>query len=473
MHGPGARTEEGTARPGRAFGALRHPDFRLFWSGAAIYHVASWMLQVAQNWLIYDLTGSALAVGLTGLFLSIPFVAMSLYAGTVIDRTDRRKVLIWISIGNLVIVLTIGVLVWVGLIEVWHIYASSVGTALLGAFESPARSALLPHLVPRADLMTAVSLHSVLRRGTQIVGPALGGVALAVLGVTGSYFLNAGGLVVLLACLFAMRVEDATGESTETNPLRAVREGLGYVRTHAVIGPLLAMETVLSFFGSFNPMLVVFARQVFELGPEGFGLLQSASGLGTVLGSLALTAVGEVERKGRLILAAVIAYGASLIAFSFTPWFPLAIVMLVMSGAADIVNGATRLTIIQLLAPGRMRGRVMSLHAISTRGTGPLGGFQLGAMASVVGVQSAVAFGGLACILAAGLVAWQVPAVRRFTGERTDEPLQGSAAARGPDTGNGRVEGWGAAPAPAAQALRSSEHGTVWREVSPTPPEEG
>lgn len=417
MHGPGPSTPGAPVGQGRAFGALRYRDFRLFWSGAAIYHVATWMLQVAQSWLIYDLTESAFAVGLTGFFLSVPFVAMSLYAGTVIDRTDRKKVLIWISLGNLVVVLAIAVLVARGWIQVWHIYASGVIHALLGAFESPARSALLPHLVRRADLMTAVSLHSVLRRGTQIVGPALGGIALLYLGVTGSYFLNAAALVVMLFCLFAMRVEGAVGESTQTNPLRAIGEGLGYVRTHAIIGPLLLLETVMSMFGSFNPMLVVFAREVFALGPAGFGLLQSASGLGTVIGSLGLTAIGNVKHKGRLLLVAAMIYGTMVVAFALTPWFVVALFILAASGAADIINGATRMTVIQLLAPGQMRGRVMSLHAVSTRGVGPLGGFNLGTMASFMGVQSAVALGGALCITIAVLVAWRLPAIWRFTGE--------------------------------------------------------
>jgi MFS family permease len=422
MHRPGPGSEDGPAPEGRAFGALRHRNFRLFWIGAAVNHTSLWMLQVAQSWLIYDLTGSALAVGLTGLFLSVPFVVMSLYAGTVADRVDRKKVLIWISIGDLAIVLTLGMLVATGAIQVWQIYLGAVGNALLGAFESPARSSLLPHLVPRADLMTAISLNSVLRRGTQIVGPALGGIVLALFGVTGSYFLNAGALVVMLACVLLMHVEGAVGESTQRNPLRAMVEGLGYVRSHAVIGPLIALEMVLSAFGSFNSMLVVFAREVFELGPQGFGLLQSAAGLGTVLGSLTLTAFGDVRRKGRLLLLAAAIYGLTTIAFALTPWFLLAVGILLVAGAADIVNGATRVTIIQLLVPSQLRGRVMGLHSVSTRGLGPLGGFNMGMMATFVGVQSAVAIGGAVCILAVSVVAWRVPAIRRFSGDGTSEP---------------------------------------------------
>jgi MFS family permease len=172
-------------------------------------------------------------------------------------------------------------------------------------------------------------------------------------------------------------------------------------------------------FGSFNPMLVVFAREVFYLGPEAFGFLQSAAGLGTVLGSLTLTAFGDVKRKGRLLLLAAVSYGVTVVAFALTPWFLLAAAILLASGAADIVNGATRMTVIQLLVPGHLRGRVMGLHAVSTRGLGPLGGFNLGTMASFMGVQYAVALGGAVCILAGTVVAWRVPAIRRFSG---DEP---------------------------------------------------
>ncbi len=442
MDDPGAIAQEARIQ-GRAFGALRHRDFRLFWGGAAISHVGTWMQQVAQGWLIYQLTGSALAVGLSGLFLSVPFVTMSLYAGTVVDRVDRKRVLVYVEALNLAIVLAVAILVVGGWVQVWHIYASNVLHALVGAFESPARSSLLPHLVPRADLMTAVSLHTVLRRGTQIVGPALGGVAVATVDVGGTYLLNASGYVVLLACLLAMRASQVLPEGAHSSPIRAAAEGLDYVRHHWVIGPLLLLELVMSLFGSYNPMLVVFAREVFHAGPEGFGLLQSASGVGTVIGSLVLTAVGNVQHKGRLMLASNALLGASVLAFAFCPWFLVALAFLAIAGAADIAMGSTRMTVIQLLAPGRMRGRVMSLHSITTRGTGPLGGFQTGTLATFLGVQAAVGVGALVCILATLAVAVRVPAIRRFVGTVMDaEP---SAVL----SGEGREDGRAAlAPSP-------------------------
>lgn len=429
MRRRGARADGAPpAEARRAFGALRHRDFRLFWGGALISHVGAWMQQVAQAWLIYDLTGSAFLVGLTGVFLSVPFITMSFYAGTVVDRVDRKRLLIWIEFLSMANVVGVGLLVWTGWIEVWHIYASNVFQALLGAFESPTRSSLLPYLVPRADLMTAISLHAVLRRGSQMVGPALGGVALAAIGVAGTYFVNAGAGFVLLCSLLLIKATNPISDRTAARPLQAIVDGLRYVRRDTVIRTLLLMEAALSLFGSFNPMMVIFAREVFEVGPQGLGLLQAASGAGTVAGSLALAAAGDVRQKGRLVILGAVIYGLAVASFAFCPWFTLALVILATAGAADIVMGAIRTTIIQFLARGEMLGRVMSLHAISTRGVGPFGGSQIGAMTEFVGVQSAVAFGALVCVGVALTVAWRAPRVRSFTGSL--DPSGGGAQTR-------------------------------------------
>lgn len=422
---PGAGT-------GRAFGALHHRDFRLFWGGALIAHVGSWMQQVAQSWLIYDITGSPLLVGLSGLFLSVPFIAMSLYAGTVVDRVDRKRLLVWIEGANLILILVIGVLVWGGWIQVWHIYLSNVLHALLGAFESPARSALLPHLIPRSDLMTAVSLNAVLRRGSQMVGPALGGISIAAIGVAGTYFIHAAAYVAMLASLVLIRATNPVSERAHRAPLQALGEGLRYVRAEAVIGTLLVLEFAINFFGSYNSMMVIFARDVFEAGPQGFGMLQAASGVGTVLGSVVLGAFGDVKNKGRLIMAAGVSYGLAVMAFAFCPWFLLAIPILAIAGAADIVMGAVRMTVIQLLSRGEMLGRVMSLHAISTRGIGPSGGALMGGLAELVGVRSAVGFGGSICIAATLAVALLVPMLRDFSARPKASVTPGPPAARAP-----------------------------------------
>ena len=406
--------------PRRGFQVLRYRDFRLFWAGAVISHLGLWMEQVARNWLIYALTGSALSVGLNGLFMTIPFVAMSLYAGTVVDRVDHRRLLVWIETLNLASFVVLTLLIAAGEVQVWHIYATSAFQAMIGAFESPARSSLLPHLVPRGELIGAVNLFSVNRRGTQIIGPALGGISVAALGVEGTYIITCATYALLPGALLLMRTTNPPSLSAERNPIKALAESFRYVRRETLIGPLLLMETFISLFGYFNPMMVVFARDIFEVGAEGLGFLQSAVGAGSVLGSFGLAIVGGVRHKGRLMIIAGVAYGLTLTAFAFCPSFLLALPVLAAVGAADMLMGTLRVTLIQLAVEGNLRGRVMSLQAISTRGLSPLGGFQMGALASVIGVQSAVAFGAMICTAVMLAVALRVPSVRTFSD--TDQP---------------------------------------------------
>jgi len=405
-------TPENRAQPGRAFGALRHRDFRLLWGASLGFHVSNWMQQVAQNWLLYDLTGSALLVGLNGFIRTVPFLVMSLYAGTIADRVDRRKLLLLIECALCALTFALGIIVLSGNIRVWHIYTYSVVTALFGAFEIPAQQSLLPYVVPRADLMTAVALNSMVRRGTQIIGPSLGGIFVAAFGVADTYLINCVGYAGLITALAMMRATNPASERTSEPPLKAMVDGIRYVRSDPLIGALIPIEAVFSVFGSFNPLLVVLARDVFRVGPQGFGFLQSAPGIGTVVGTIGLSAVGDVRRKGRLMIIAGVVYGLSVIAFAFAPSFPLAVALLALSGAADFVRGATRLTTLQLVAEGPMLGRVMSLDGMSTRGLGQLGGFQAGTLSTWVGVHWAIAAGAMVCVVAILTVAWRVPAVR-------------------------------------------------------------
>ena len=403
--------------PGRAFGALRHRDFQLFWGGAVLSHIAGWMAQVAQAWLVYELTGSALLVGLSGLFQSVPFIALSFYAGTLIDRVDRRRLLIWVELANALVTFGLAILIATGRVQLWHLYLLGSLHGLIGAFESPARSALLPHLVPRADLMTAVSLQSIQRKGAQIVGPALGGIFLAAFGVAPSYFIHASSFLVVMGSLALLSTTNPATSRVGEPPLQAILAGIRYVRGQPIIGGLIVMEASMSIFGSYNAMMVIFAREVFHAGPEGLGWLQSAAGLGSVAGSLVLGAFGDVKQKSRLLFTAGLLYASLLVAFAFSPWFALALPLLALAGAMDIIFGAVRQTVIQLLTRDEMLGRVMSLSAISMRGLGTFGGFQAGALTSALGsVQLATGVGAMVCIAVLLGVGLRVPGLRSLSG---------------------------------------------------------
>ncbi len=417
MHGaPGLANPDDDAPAGRAFGALRHRDFRLLWSASLGFHVGNWMYHVAQNWLLYELTGSALMVGLNGFIRTVPFLAMSLYAGSIADRTDRRRLLMVVEFVLFLFALALGLLVLSGIVQVWHIYLFSALTALIGAFEIPAQQSLLPYMVPRQDLLTAVALNSMVRRGAQIVGPALGGLSLAAFGTAQTFLINCVGYLGLVVALSLMRTTNPVSERSKEPPLQAIGEGLRYVRSDPVMFTLIPLEALFSLFGSFNPLLVVYAREVFQVGPQGFGILQSAQGIGTVLGTIGLAVIGDVYHKGRLMIAAAILYALAVLAFAVCPWFVPAVCLLAISGAADFVRGATRSTTLQLVADGAMLGRVMSLDGMATRGLGQLGGFQAGTLGSLIGIHWAVAVGALICAGATLGVAWRVPQVRNLAG---------------------------------------------------------
>ncbi|MSQ10295.1 MAG: MFS transporter [Dehalococcoidia bacterium] len=407
---------DATAPSGGAFGAFRHRDFRLFWSGLVISHLGSWMQQVAQAWLLFSMTGSAAMVGLDGLFKTVPFVLVSLYAGTVVDRVDRRKTLIWVEALNGVLPLIMGTLVVTGRLEVWHFYLNSVLSASLGAFEAPSRQALLPNLVPRSDLMTAISLNSNVRKGSQMIGPAIGGILVAWFGAGWTFLISAAGTSVLVGSLLLMRTSNAPSTAPARNAVTALTEGFRYVRSEPLLLGLLVMQAAASLFGQYISMLVVFANLVHHVGPEGLGMLQSAAGLGALGGSLFLASRGDIRRKGRLLLGCGAVYAVAIMAFSWAPTFLMGLVFLVVVGAADVMMGTAKQTMIQLSVRHDMVGRVMALSSMSMRGVGPLGSFQTGLLTEFIGVQAAVAMGGVLTLTVMTAAFFLLPQLRSYGG---------------------------------------------------------
>lgn len=397
------------------FGALRSPNFRLFWGGLSVDNVFSLMQSVANGWLILNLTDSPFLLGLWGLFRAVPFILCSFYAGVVVDRVDRRKLLVAAQIALAVPPLLIGWLVLSGTVQLWHLYLTSVYSGAVASFEGPARQALLPHIVPRAELTNAIALTSIIRKGAAIIGPAIGGILIAAYGVEVAFFANTGGHIAAAATLCLMSVPRFVA-GAQPSFLRSLQEGVAYARSHGLVGLFLALEIVPNLFGNFTSMMPVFARDVLEAGPQGLGFLQSAPGLGAILGSFWLAGQGDVRRKGLIALVGGVGFGLALGSFALSRVFVLSLTVLILVGILDIVTGALRNTILQLAIPDRVRGRVMSLHGIASSGTSPLGGLLAGTVGSLVGVPLAVAAGGLLCALAAGAAALRFPAARRFEG---------------------------------------------------------
>jgi MFS family permease len=387
--GPGDRP----APAGRRFGALRHRDFALLWGGLLLSNAGSWMQSTAQSYLVYQLTSSPLALGVLGLSFALPMLFLPPLGGVVADRIDRLALLRVTNVLWILMTLVLAALTWTGAVTFWLILLVSFLGAVLLAFDNPARQALVPELVPPAELLSAISLNAVVYTGASLVGPAVAGLMLGAFGADlyrGAalvFGLNAVSyLAVLVPVVFWIRVPPRPRPATPATPASIgaeLREGLGYVGARRPLVLLLLLTAVTSVFGrSFAQLMPVFARDVLGVGPDGLGLMYAAPGAGTLLGGTGLAAVRRVGSRRRLVTWSTVAFALSIFGFAASRSYPLSLLLLFAGGLTVTVAGATIATLLQARVPGALRGRVMSLQTLAIIGMGPLGGLLSGVLAT-------------------------------------------------------------------------------------------
>jgi MFS family permease len=397
---------------------LRHRDFRLLWGGLVVSAVGTWMQIVAQSLLVLKITnGSAFSLGLVSLASAVSFFLFSLPGGSVADRVDRRTLLLVTQSLQLVIALLLGILTAIGAIQVWMIIVATLCTGAILSFDQPTRNALLPTLVPRDELMGAVSLQSMVFNGASAVGPALAGIAIGIVGLAGNFFLNAASFLAVLAALRAIHAQPPIIVPQGGHPslFSAIRDGLNTVKRDDILPWVLSGFGALLFFGP-SPALVlpIYATEILHLAPFDLGLLFSAAGVGTIAASLILSSLGDFPHKGWLLFGGLTLWTAALMAFAVSKNFTVSIVALLLYGLAQTAVGATAITVLQLRVPAEMRGRVMSLVTLLVMGVRPLGDFPAGALIGIIGAPPTV-------LLSAAIVAGYTlhlllarPALRRL-----------------------------------------------------------
>jgi len=401
------------------FGALRFRDFRLFWMGQLVSHIGDSMQMTAVSWLLYELTNSPFQLGLNGIFRAIPMIGLGLFGGTMADRYDRKRLLLVTQVSLIFLAFVLGLLVQTGRIQVWHIYLVTFLTAIIRTVEGPARQALFPALVPRSILANAIALNSLLWKGTVLVGPALAGVAISTVGTDGAFYANAASSLGVVWALLLMKV--SLRSAGRAGPfLRDLKDGLRYVSSQKIILSLMVMEGTSSIFGLDPAMLTIFARDILQVGASGLGLLQSARGLGAILGAGLLVSMGGARSYGRILIFSGLLYGLSFALFGLSPFFPLSLILLLVVGAADAVWGATRSMILQFRTPEAMRGRVMGVFNLSSRGLHPLGQVETGLVVPLIGAGEATFLGGLLVSAVTLLTVWRAPALSRLRREETE-----------------------------------------------------
>jgi MFS family permease len=403
-----------TAAP--RFAAFGYRNYRLYWFGQLLGNVGSWMQMVATGWLVLRLTDSPASLGLTGALTALPLIALSLIGGVVADRVDRYRMVVGAQVAQLVPDTVLAVLVGTGHVEVSHVYVYTLVGAVIRGLSTPARQAFVPSLVPRAVLLSAIALNSLLWQGAAVVGPAVAGLVLAGWGEPGNFYLNVVSDVLNVALLWGIRVPPAAPRPAGRSAWEGVREGAQYVRGQPAVRSLLLAAAGICFLGlSYTQLMPVFARDVYGVGPQGLGLLLTMPAVGTILAALALALAGQVPRQGRVFLSTALALCLGLGAFALCPLFGLALPLLIVVGGAGTATLTLGNTLLQHTVADRLRGRVMGFWMASTQGMSPLGALPAGVVAEVASAPLAIALsaGGLFVLLLA--LAWPRDGLRNLS----------------------------------------------------------
>src|SRR5438132_5462762 len=393
--------------------ALRHRDFRLFWGGVVLSGLGSQVTTVALAWQMYELTNSAWQIGLLGLARAVPQIALALLGGLMADAMERRRLIMGTQIAQLTVPVALAGLTLADAVTPSSLYVTSALLALAGTLETPARQALVPNLVPRSDLTSAIALNSAQRSLSEIIGPSLAGLLLAVTDPAWCYTLNAGLCMALLTALLLMRTTPQVTNGRSGVSLQALRDGMAFLATQPVIVAFMVLDFGATFFGSSRALLPVYARDVLSVGPAGLGMLYAASAVGSLLAATGMGLAPNPRRSGLWVLVAVAVYGVCTLVFAVSTAFRLSLPMLAGTGAGNMVGGVLRNTINQVLTPDYFRGRVAAVNSIFTMGGPQLGQFESGVVAALWSPEASALTGGLGALLVVWSVA-MVPKVRHF-----------------------------------------------------------
>jgi MFS family permease len=393
----------------------RHRSFRLLWFGQLVSNAGTQVRLVALPYQIYALTGSPFHVGLLGLFQAIPLISLPLLGGVLADRADRRRVLIATQSGLAASSLVLAIVTQAGFTELWILYALTAVSASFSAFDQPARGALVPTLVERSELPAAIALNQMLFQSAAVIGPAIGGVVIASYGVAAAYWLDAISFAAAIAAAVAIKAPRQV-VALPQSIVESLVEGVTYVARNRLLLSEMVIDLLAMFFGSVRALMPFYAEQVFKVGAQGLGLLFAAPGVGALIAVLTSGWVSRVRHPGMATVLAVCAWGIAVAAFGLMTegLFVLALVLVALAEAADVLSAIFRNTILQGVVREELRGRLTAIHGLFVIGGPNLGQVRAGAVGALVSPQFAVISGGLACVLSAIAVAFWAPELPRY-----------------------------------------------------------
>ena len=382
----------------RVFKAFHYRDFRILWIGACTSTIGTWMQEVAQNWLVLQLTGSPFLLGLDEFLGDIPIFLFSLVGGVMADRFDRRYILIGSQVVQMISAALLATLIWTDHVQVWHILALSFVVGTAQSFGGPAYSALVPSLVEKQDVPNAIALNSIQFNLARVIGPVIGGLAMKFAGAGWCFALNSLSFLAVIISLLRLNINFSpprTGESIMTS----MKQGFTFVRAQGAMTKLILIAFLMTFLGIPTiAFLPVFAKIVFGRGAMTYTWFLVASGLGSITGALTVAWLGDVHNKGRIALGALVAMGIGVVGFSQSKSILLSCVMLYFTGAMMMCAFSMISSLVQLITPNEMRGRVMSVYMMAFRGGMPFGEITTGWLVPIWSAPVVLTINGIALL---------------------------------------------------------------------------
>jgi len=403
-----------SARFSIVFRSLQYRNYRLFFAGQSISLIGTWMQRIAMPWLVYNLTGSALLLGVVAFAGQIPIFILSPVAGVLTDRWNRYKVLLITQIMSAVQAFVLAALCLSGIIQVWHLIVLSIILGCTNAFDVPARHSFVIDMVEKKEhLGNAIALNSLMFNGARLIGPSIAGILLASTSEGVCFLINAISYLFVIISLLMMRLNLKETIIKEKKILKDLREGLTYVFGFAPIKYIIILLTISSLMGmSYSTLMPIFAKDILHGDSRTYGFLMGAAGFGALLGALYLASMEKVLKLGRIVPAAAFLFGISLVIISFTRVFSLSLLLMVFIGMGLMLQNAASNTILQTITDDDKRGRVMSFYTMSIIGTAPFGSLLAGFLARTIGTPVTILIGGTASIAGALFFLYKLPSLR-------------------------------------------------------------
>ncbi|PWB74928.1 MFS transporter, partial [candidate division GN15 bacterium] len=397
------------------FRAFRYRNYRLFYAGQGISLIGTWMQQVATGWLVYRMTNSPFLLGMVGFLGNAPSLVLAPFAGVLADRWSRLKLMVAIQTLAMLQALVLAVLVLSGHITVAWILGLSIVLGVINAFDLPVRQAFVMDMIDdRDDLSNAIALNSSMVNGSRLIGPSLAGILIGLVGEGICFLANGLSYIAVIAALFAMRLRPRQTVPHHPSIAHHLKEGIRYAWEFKPIRDIILLLSVVSLMAMpYIVLMPIFARDVLKSGPNTLGFLMASVGVGALVGSGIMASRKSVRGLTRIIPMAAALFGAGLVAFSFSRFLPLSLILMAVAGVGMMLNMNSCNAVLQTIADEDKRGRIMSFYAVAFRGMLPFGSLMAGSFAAWMGAPYTLMIGGLCCILGALLFARQLPAIRK------------------------------------------------------------